>query len=303
MGRPQRTIENSTDVSGKALFGGQETTARLRPADPSTGVLFVRTDLPDNPVVPATVEALSDGFQCTMLAWNEVQVRSPEHLLSACRGVGVDNLMVELDSPELPAAGGNGQVFARAMLDAGITDQEEQADQLELEETVSVSDGDTSIVAMPADEGLTISYLLEFEGEEGPPQAYTFQLDREAYMQDIAPARTFATDSVEKEFRRRSIGGGVTDDNAVVVRGDLTQGVSRQGPFNVILINGAIETLPEALVEQLADGGRLVAVRREGTVGRGVLLERVGNATGERVLFDANTPVLHGFAAQPGFVF
>lgn len=92
-------------------------------------------------------------------------------------------------------------------------------------------------------------------------------------------------------------------DNAVVVRGSLTEGVPRQGPFNVILINGAIERLPDTLVNQLADGGRLVAVRREGSVGRAFLLERVGEATGERILFDANTPVLPAFHAERGFVF
>lgn len=92
-------------------------------------------------------------------------------------------------------------------------------------------------------------------------------------------------------------------DNAVIVRGDLTQGVPRQGPFNVVLVNGAVETLPETLVDQLADGGRLVAVRRTSSVGRGVLLERVGDATGERVLFDASTPILPGFTAESGFVF
>jgi len=92
-------------------------------------------------------------------------------------------------------------------------------------------------------------------------------------------------------------------DNAVVVRGSLTEGVPRQGPFNVILINGAVEHLPEALLEQLADGGRLLGVRRESRVGRAFLLERFGDATGERILFDANTPVLPAFRAERGFVF
>lgn len=92
-------------------------------------------------------------------------------------------------------------------------------------------------------------------------------------------------------------------DNAVIVQGELAKGVPKQGPFNVILINGAIETLPDALVQQLADGGRLVSVRREGAVGRAFLLERFGEAEGERVLFDARTPVLTGFEAARGFVF
>jgi protein-L-isoaspartate(D-aspartate) O-methyltransferase len=104
-------------------------------------------------------------------------------------------------------------------------------------------------------------------------------------------------DSAERTLAKEGV------DNAVIVRGALPEGVPRQGPFNVILINGAIERLPEGLVTQLADGGRLVGVRREGRVGRAVLLERFGDATGERVLFDANTPVLPAFRAERGFVF
>lgn len=93
-------------------------------------------------------------------------------------------------------------------------------------------------------------------------------------------------------------------DNAVVIQGDMTKGYAKQGPYDVILINGAVGEVPKTLTDQLTDGGRLLAVVREGAgPGRATLLERWGEALGRRTLFDANTPILKGFERQEGFVF
>jgi len=93
-------------------------------------------------------------------------------------------------------------------------------------------------------------------------------------------------------------------DNAVIVRGDLRQGAARQGPYNVILINGAVEEIPQAILDQLADGGRLATVMRDRPgMGKATLFERFGEAWGRRTLFDAATPILPGFARERGFVF
>jgi len=93
-------------------------------------------------------------------------------------------------------------------------------------------------------------------------------------------------------------------DNAVIVRGDLRQGAARQGPYNVILINGAVEEIPQAILDQLADGGRLATVMRDRPgMGKATLFERFGDAWGRRTLFDAATPILPGFARERGFVF
>jgi len=190
---------------------------RFRAAEPHTGILFVRTDLPDNPVVPATLQALSDGFQCTALNWNGVEVMSVEHILSACRGLGVDNLMAEINAPEPPAAGGNAQQYAQALFDAGIVAQNAESYVLEIDQVVSVTQGEASIVAMPAKKGLSVSYLLDFDGDYMPAQAYSFRLDAENYIKQIAPARTFALDTAHKQFQQRSLGGGVTDENAFIL--------------------------------------------------------------------------------------
>lgn len=92
-------------------------------------------------------------------------------------------------------------------------------------------------------------------------------------------------------------------DNAAVIQGALAEGVAKQAPFNVIIIEGAVDEVPQALFDQLADGGRLVAVVRDNGVGRATFHEKVHGATGHRTQFDANTPPLPGFQKKPGFVF
>ncbi len=93
-------------------------------------------------------------------------------------------------------------------------------------------------------------------------------------------------------------------DNAVVVEGEVAQGYPKQAPYDAILINGAVAAVPPALLEQLAEGGRLVTVVKDGPgLGRATLYRKLGGLAGHRVLFDAGTPLLPGFARQPGFVF
>lgn len=108
------------------------------------------------------------------------------------------------------------------------------------------------------------------------------------------------------EFARQAseILSGIDADNAVVIEGPLSDGYARQAPYNVILINGAVPDLPQALLDQLADGGRLVAVvRRERDIGRATLALRTGEVVSSRVLFDASIPILPEFDRAPGFVF
>jgi protein-L-isoaspartate(D-aspartate) O-methyltransferase len=93
-------------------------------------------------------------------------------------------------------------------------------------------------------------------------------------------------------------------DNAVVVEGKLAAGYQKQAPYDVILFQGAVSEVPEAVKRQLADGGRLVAVVVDaGGIGRGTLIQRTGDSYSRRTLFDAATPVLPGFAREIGFVF
>lgn len=111
-----------------------------------------------------------------------------------------------------------------------------------------------------------------------------------------------AADLVE---RGNGILSSLEIDNAALVTGPLSAGYRKQAPYNVILVEGAVEVLPDALFEQLADGGRLVTVEGGSAVGPGlaVIYEKRAGRTGRRILFDAGTPMLPGFRREPGFVF
>ncbi len=98
---------------------------------------------------------------------------------------------------------------------------------------------------------------------------------------------------------------GLEIDNAALVAGPLTAGYRKQAPYNIILVDGAVETLPDELFDQLANGGRLVTVEGGSNVrpGVAVLYEKLSGRIGRRILFDAGTPILAGFRREPGFVF
>jgi protein-L-isoaspartate(D-aspartate) O-methyltransferase len=113
-------------------------------------------------------------------------------------------------------------------------------------------------------------------------------------------------DAVEQLVEQgNGILSGLEIDNAALVSGSLNAGYRKQAPYNVILVNGAVETLPDDLFEQLAEGGRLVTIEGGSTVGPGqaVLYEKLAGRIGRRILFDAGTPMLAGFRREPGFVF
>ncbi len=230
MPRHQQTIANAAEVNGRGLFSGAEVQVRLCPAEANTGILFVRMDLPDRPVVPCTAECLGTAFRATLLRRDDLEIHSIEHLLSACVGLGVDNLVVELDAEEVPAAGGCPFEFAQAMLEAGIEEQSAEKTFLKIQEPLAVSEGESSITGMPSEEGLTVSCVLEFDHADLSAQVFTARIDPDTYMRDIAPARTFAFELAYEEFAERGFGGGVTDENALVIfrDGSVRKPLSRE---------------------------------------------------------------------------
>lgn len=118
-------------------------------------------------------------------------------------------------------------------------------------------------------------------------------------------AATVVAVEPDPELRERAIQAmaRIGADNTAIVDGDLGAGTPGQGPYDAIILNGAAEEIPDGLRDQLADGGRLVAVQVQDRVGKAMLIERHGDIFGARELFDAATPLLPGFTSQQGFVF
>lgn len=229
MARSQNTIVEEQEFSGKGLFTGEEVHLRLRPADPDTGIMFMRVDLPDSPVVPALTDNLADGFNCSLLRQGDVQIRSVEHLLSACMGMRVDNLLVEIDGEELPEAGGGALDFAHLLKKAGIEEQNAEKTVFEIKEPVAVSEKGASVMGMPGSENeeedgttLTLSYILELDAGSQGPEVVTMDISPDTFIEQLAPARTWSKEEAYDEFEKRGYGGGVTDENALVIFEDGT---------------------------------------------------------------------------------
>lgn len=187
------------------------------PADPDTGVVFVRTDLPGKPTVRASVDSLSRRAHRTSLKQGPAEVEMVEHLLAALAGAEIDNLMVEVDSPGIPNTDGSALPFVDLIRKAGVVEQNAPKRELELAETVAVTDGEVALVALPTSEGLSISYTLSYDTAEIETQSLTFRMTPESFLREIAPARTFLPASQVEQFRVRGLGKGATYRNTLIV--------------------------------------------------------------------------------------
>ena len=194
----------------------------LKPGSEDQGIVFVRTDLPGSPSVRAELASIVRHPRRTALKRGEAEVHTVEHLLAAATGLGVDNLTVELDAAELPAADGSARPFAEAILSAGIVDLGARRRCLTVSEGIFVSKGEASLIAMPqADGQLIVTYNLDYEGEDAPTQSCTFMhTSPEDFLENVAPARTFLPLAEAEALRRQGIGKGATYENTLVIGPD-----------------------------------------------------------------------------------
>ena len=218
MSRRQRTLRTVVEFSGVGLHSGRTVRARVLPAPQGTGVEFVRTDVPDSPPIPANIAYHSAKERRTRLVRGSAEVDTVEHLLAVCTGLGVDNLTVELDGPELPGLDGSAAEYVRLFQQAGIVDQSAEAREFRLEQPVYVRQGAATLVALPTEKpALTLQYVASFD--EPGVDGGSFQLDvsPETFGREIAPARTFCLASEVEALQKAGFGKGATRENTVVL--------------------------------------------------------------------------------------
>src|SRR5437868_2594959 len=134
----QRTLKNAIRATGVGLHTGHKVTLNLRPAAPNTGIVFCRTDLPGNPLIQAHALNVTDTRLSTTLEENGAKVATVEHLMSALSGLGIDNLYVDVNGPELPIMDGSAGTFVFLLQSAGIQDQAAAKKYVRIKKTVTV---------------------------------------------------------------------------------------------------------------------------------------------------------------------
>ncbi len=216
----QRTIAGEARLSGIGLHSGETCNLVLQPAPPNTGLVFVRTDLPDSPPIQAHPSRLCQRMRRTALAQGDVEVHTTEHFLAACHGLGIDNLRIGMDAVEFPGLDGSAIDFVTALKAAGIVEQEVARKTYDVREAIAVDDGKASVVALPYRDGLKITYTLDDHGGAlGGAQVVEIELTEETFSRDIAPARTFCLAKEVEALRAMGLGKGANYQNTCVYDG------------------------------------------------------------------------------------
>ncbi len=216
----QKTLKNRIKCSGIGLHSGAKVHMILSPAAPDTGVVFRRTDLPGQPLVRAKYDQVTDLRMCTTVAAGEgVSIGTVEHLLAALSGMGVDNVLVDIDGPEVPVMDGSSAPFVFLIECADLIDQVAPRKYLKVLKPVHVRDGAAAASLLPG-EGFSIDFEIEFANKMIGRQTAEFQLEPGRFKADIARARTFGFVQEVEQLRAMGLARGGSLENAVVLGHD-----------------------------------------------------------------------------------
>jgi UDP-3-O-[3-hydroxymyristoyl] N-acetylglucosamine deacetylase len=210
----EQTIAAPLEFTGVGLHSGAPVTMRLLPAPAGSGIVFRRTDL-DNFEIPATGRNVAKVSYATSLMRQGVLISTTEHLLSALIGVGIDNVIVELDNLELPILDGSALPYVESILKAGIHGQRRHREYIRVLKPIEVREGNKFIGVYPGS-GYRIEYTIDFPAPIGR-QFASVDLAAETYGAFIAAARTFGYKADEKHLRDMGLIRGASAENAIIL--------------------------------------------------------------------------------------
>jgi UDP-3-O-[3-hydroxymyristoyl] N-acetylglucosamine deacetylase len=217
----QQTIAKTASRAGIGLHSGEKVSLTIRPAAPGEGVRFVRTDITDRDnVIPASALGVSSAMLGTNITNAAgIHVATVEHFLAACAGLGVDNLVAEMDRPEMPILDGTSAPFVTMLEEAGLAVQPKPKRVLKILKTVEVRDG-VKFARLSPGEGFSIFATIDFPSKAIGRQDFRFDMTPGAFVRDIGWARTFGFTHDLQKLRSmgRALGGSL--ENAVGVDGD-----------------------------------------------------------------------------------
>ena len=222
----QRTLKSLTRSVGVGVHGGQRVELTIRPAPPDTGTVFRRVDLPTAVDIPVNVYAVCDtGMATTISAGGDPgkpKVRTIEHLLSACAGLGLDNLIIDISGEEVPILDGSAASFVFLLQSAGIELQAAPKRFLRVKKPIEVREGEAASLKwarLEPFEGYKLSFQIDFDhpAVSQTGQRVEFDMGSGQYKHEIARARTFGFTKDVEMMRARGLGLGGSMDNVIVV--------------------------------------------------------------------------------------
>lgn len=218
-GPAQRTLSSDVSLDGIGVHSGESARLTFRAADVGTGIRFRRVDLEGKPEIPADLDHVVDTALGTTLGLDDVvRVRTVEHVMAALAALAIDNVVVEVDGPEIPIRDGSFADFTAVLTEALAVEQDAPATIISLTEPVHVdaADGRGTYVATPGS-ALRVSATIDFEHEAIGRQFGSFEIDEDGFRTSIAEARTFGFESDAAELQARGLALGSSLDNTVVL--------------------------------------------------------------------------------------
>lgn len=218
MSRKQKTINKPVTLSGVSLHNGIESSVTLRPADEGTGIVFHLTSDAGVIDIPLVTDAVTAGDHRTQVSGGGHAVETVEHLLAAAYGMDVDNLHVDCTATELPAGDGSAARFVALLDEAGVVEQEAEANVFVLKRPFTVSDGKGGLISAVPSKTFRVGYTIDYAESALARGFFETEITPELFRDAIAPARTFCMESVAEKMRAAGLGQGADYQNTLVLR-------------------------------------------------------------------------------------
>lgn len=219
----QQTLAKPIRCNGIGLHSGQQINMNLLPSTENTGIVFIRSDLTRNNVIPALFDRVVDTTFCTVIA-NEfgVKVATIEHIMSALWGCNVDNLIIDLDGQEVPIMDGSSAYFVDLIKSVGTIKQVQNRQVIEISQALELHEEDKSIVLEPSN-SFSIDFIIDFGNTCIGKQSYAFD-ETQSFDNDISKARTFGFMEDIESLWEKGLAKGASLDNAI--------GINNEGILN-----------------------------------------------------------------------
>ncbi|MHC4362181.1 MAG: UDP-3-O-acyl-N-acetylglucosamine deacetylase [Planctomycetota bacterium] len=218
----QKTIKSEGKLRGRGLFGGKEAKVVFRPAPADSGVAFVRTDVPEPVRITAVASNLAERSRRTTLKKGPVSIETIEHCMAAVIALEIDNVVVEINGPELPAADCSCAEYFKVLRRTGVVEQNVSRKEYVIDKPITVVAGDACIYALPyTDDGLSVTYDLDYGGHTGiGRQIFSCRLTPDSFERHLAPARTFLLEAEAKQFQARGMGAHISPRDILIINSD-----------------------------------------------------------------------------------
>ncbi|TAJ54900.1 MAG: UDP-3-O-acyl-N-acetylglucosamine deacetylase [Nevskiaceae bacterium] len=214
----QRSLKSPIRASGIGLHGGRKVYISILPAPVNHGIVFRRVDLSPAVDIPASALLIGETTLCSTLVRDGVKVATVEHIMSALAGMGIDNVLVELSSPEIPIMDGSAAPFMYLLQSAGVVEQNAARKFIRILQPVQVGEGDKYARLEPY-EGFRLSFGIEFKHPafKTSAQTATLEFTTASYIKEVSRARTFGFMREFELMRSRNLALGASLDNAVAL--------------------------------------------------------------------------------------